>query len=294
MLHLVYRFRPTVKARADLAAFWQWIADRQLWFYADLDMVLGTRWYTVTIGDDVHCLEHHVTFADEAEWGRYRREISARSRDPEWEKRRTGQDEWYEILDARILTDPMIPVPLPAPEQPGPGSDAAALALRSRVLLDRARFVTLATSGPAGPWSSTVNYVVLHQPLRLLWYSLRDARHSMNIAGSPQVAGSIFLTGLTGSDAPSGIPIDGAQFTGECREVTADELPAYYDRYYESNFPDPAVRAEWMLPLDEFHTDGPRRFYRLDIDRWWLYDAQRWTEDKHDTRIEVSVAAIDR
>lgn len=294
MLHLVYRFRPTEKARADLAEFWRWIADRQLWFYADLDMVLGTRWYTVTIGDDVHCLEHHVIFADEAEWGRYRRAVSVRSQDPEWEKRRTGQDEWYTILDARILTDPPIPIPLPVSEQPGRASDTAALALRSRGLLDRARFVTLATSGPAGPWSSTVNYVVLYRPLRLVWYSLRDARHSVNIAGRSQVAGSIFRTGLTGADAPSGIPIDGAQFIGECHEVTADELPAYYDRYYESNFPDPAVRAEWLLPLDEFRTDGPRRFYRLDIDRWWLYDAQRWTQDKHDTRIEVPVAAIDR
>ncbi|MEV5650496.1 pyridoxamine 5'-phosphate oxidase family protein [Nocardia sp. NPDC052254] len=292
MLHLVYRFRPTAKARADLPGFWRWIADRQLWFYADLDMVLATKWFTVTIGDDVHCLEHHVTFADEAEWGRYRREIGARSGDPEWEKRRTSQDEWYDIIDARILTDPKIPIPLPTLQRSTPVTGSAALVTRSRLLLDRARFVTLATSGPSGPWSSTVNYVVLADPLRLLWYSLREAQHSRNITVCPQVSGSLFLSGLTGTEAPSGIPIDGAQFTGSCREVTAAELPAAHQYYYETNFPDPGVRADWMLPLAEFQGEGPRRFYRLDIDRWWLYDAQRWTEDKHDSRIEVRTADL--
>ncbi|WP_051021518.1 hypothetical protein [Nocardia araoensis] len=83
MLHLVYRFAPTPKARADLAAFWRWIADRQLWFYDGLDMVLDTTWHTVTIGEHVHCLEHKVTFADEAAWGRYRQEVHRRSTDPE-------------------------------------------------------------------------------------------------------------------------------------------------------------------------------------------------------------------
>jgi uncharacterized protein YhbP (UPF0306 family) len=223
--------------------------------------------------------------------------ISRRSTDPEWEQRRTGQDEWYEILDARLLTDPPIPIPLPVPEQPRRESnttDTAALVHRSDLILDRARFVTLATSGPGGPWASTVNYVALRRPLRMMWYSLRSAQHSVNLAAHPGVSGSLFLTGLTGADAPAGIPIDGAQFTGECREVTADELPEYHRNYYQSNFPDPAVREQWMLPLDEFRGNGPRRFYRLDIDRWWLYDAQRWTVDKHDSRVEVPVAAIDR
>lgn len=111
MLHLVYRFRPTTQARSDLAAFWQWISDRQEWFYAGMDMVVDLRWYTVTIGDDVHCVEHHVTFHDETAWGLYRAELRRRSQCPEWEDRRTSQEDWYEILDARLLTDPPIPPP---------------------------------------------------------------------------------------------------------------------------------------------------------------------------------------
>ncbi|WP_431045364.1 pyridoxamine 5'-phosphate oxidase family protein [Streptomyces sp. P1-3] len=83
---------------------------------------------------------------------------------------------------------------------------------RSRHLLEQARYMTLATSDGTSPWASTVNFVALHAPLRLLYYSLRTARHSRNIDGNPQVSGSIYITGLPG------FGLDGAQFTGECRE----------------------------------------------------------------------------
>ena len=33
--------------------------------------------------------------------------------------------------------------------------------------------------------------------------------------------------------------------------------------------------------------DGPRRFYLLTVNRWWLLDIERWMRDKHDTRIEI-------
>ncbi|MEV3961427.1 hypothetical protein AB0M34_11080 [Nocardia sp. NPDC050193] len=295
MLHLVYRFAPTPKARADLAAFWRWIADRQLWFYDGLDMVLDTTWHTVTIGDHVHCLEHKVTFADEAAWGRYRREVHRRATDPEWERRRTGQDQWYDIIDSRILSDPPIPVPLPGRDTARPAAAAGTFrsaSERSRYLLDRARFCTLATEGPDGPWAATVNFVARHRPLQLVWYSLREAEHSMRIAARPRVSGTMFVTGLSGAEAPAGIPIDGAQFVGSCQEVGAEELPEFYEYYYVTNFPDARERAQWALPIDTFRGDGPRRFYRLEIDRWWLYDAQRWTADKHDRRFEVGLSEI--
>ncbi|GGL11391.1 hypothetical protein GCM10011588_27320 [Nocardia jinanensis] len=265
-------------------------------------MVLDTTWHTVTIGDNVHCLEHKVTFADEAAWGEYRRAVSRRSADPEWESRRTGQDEWYDILDSRILSDP--PLPIPLPQRAAARSDSAAVSdsgaagsrsapARSSFLLDRARFVTLATTGPHGPWAATVNFVARHRPLHLIWYSLRTAEHSANIIANPRVSGSMFMTGLTGPDAPSGLPIDGAQFSGSCREVSPAELPECYEHYYAANFPDPAERADWALPVESFRGDGPRRFYRLDIERWGLYDAQRWTVDKHDTRMEVALSEIE-
>jgi uncharacterized protein YhbP (UPF0306 family) len=183
-----------------------------------------------------------------------------------------------------LLNDPPIPIPIPisqprADQSHGfsrfSDSNDAELVRRSRVLLEKARYVTVASDGRSGPWAATVNYVALTRPLRLVWYSLRNARHSNNIVTRPRVAGSLFRTDLTDNDAPSGVPIDGAQLLGECHEVPAEELPIYYHQYYEVNFPDPRVRAAWMIPLEEFHGDGPRRFYSLKIDRWWLFDAQR-------------------
>lgn len=106
MLHLVYVLRPSAHARGDLRAFWEWIRCRQTWFYEGLDMVKDLRWFVRTIGVDVHALEHFVTFDDEAAWGAYRRALAARAQDPVWEQRRVEQDVWFDILEARILTDP--------------------------------------------------------------------------------------------------------------------------------------------------------------------------------------------
>jgi uncharacterized protein YhbP (UPF0306 family) len=151
---------------------------------------------------------------------------------------------------------------------------------RSASLLDNARFLTLATRNSEESWAATVNFVPLRSPLRLLWYSLRSARHSRHIIENPQIAASIFMIGLPG------LELDGAQLTGTCQPVE-DRVADYHQLYYELNFPDETVRAQWLLPLSEFTRDGPRRFYLLTVNRWWLLDIERWRRDKYDTRIEV-------
>lgn len=125
MIYLVYTLRPTPHAQANQAEFWTWVREREQWFYHGLDMVRGTDWYVRTIGPEVHCAEHFVAFADEAAWGEYRRAVSAKSRDPQWEARRVEQGVWYDILDARILTDPPVPLGLPgkAPQHVGASQD---------------------------------------------------------------------------------------------------------------------------------------------------------------------------
>lgn len=105
MLHLVYLFRPTAHARANLKEFWTWVSEREEWFYGGLSMVTNPRWYVRTVGPDVHSIEHFISFEDEAAWGAYRKEISRRSADPSWEKRRLEQDVWWEIIEARLLND---------------------------------------------------------------------------------------------------------------------------------------------------------------------------------------------
>ncbi|MEU2718769.1 pyridoxamine 5'-phosphate oxidase family protein [Streptomyces sp. NPDC007205] len=157
---------------------------------------------------------------------------------------------------------------------------------RSQHLLDNARFMTLATSDGASPWASTVNFVALRAPLRLLFYSLRSARHSRHVERHPVVSGSIYMTGLPG------FGLDGAQFTGFCQTVDRDSLTEYHRLYYELNFPDDAIRREWLLPKEEFHGNGPRRFYVVEVRQWWLLDIDRWLQDKHDQRIAVPVRAL--
>lgn len=163
------------------------------------------------------------------------------------------------------------------------------LVARSRTLIDTARFMTLATASSDGAWASTVNYVPLDGPLRLVWYSMRQARHSRNLRGDARVSGSIFRTDL---GAASPIGLDGVQFAGTAREIPDGEAARYRDDYYRLNFPEAAVRAQWMLPLAQFVGDGPRRFYELTIERWWLLDIDRWLIDKEDRRIAVDVGEL--
>jgi uncharacterized protein YhbP (UPF0306 family) len=166
-------------------------------------------------------------------------------------------------------------------------SNTSDLATRSDVLIEGGRFVTLATTDPNGAWASTVAYVPLRDPLRLLWYSLRETRHSRNIENHPIVSGSIWMTGL-----PVGVGLDGAQFTGTARTVQPGELDAMHAWYYERSFPEESTRREWMLPAAEFHGDGARRFYLLEVREWWLLDVEQWLIDKRDQRIVVPPGMI--
>jgi len=105
VLHLMYLLKPTHKAHQDMAAFWRWVEQRDEWFYCSLAMAKERRWYIRTIGNNVHCLEHYVTFADEAAWGEYRQAVSKLCKDPEWEKIRIEQGLWWDILDSGLLSD---------------------------------------------------------------------------------------------------------------------------------------------------------------------------------------------
>ncbi|TDD28862.1 pyridoxamine 5'-phosphate oxidase family protein [Actinomadura sp. KC06] len=155
-----------------------------------------------------------------------------------------------------------------------------------RRLLDQGRFTTLATTDGTAPWASTVNFVPLRDPLRLVWYSMRDSQHSRNIETEPAVSGSIYLTGLPG------FGLDGLQFEGRAHAVPSNQVEDIHDRYYRLNFPDEADRRAWILPVQEFHGDGPRRFYIAEITRLWLLDIDRWLHDKHDRRLEVPLTAL--
>lgn|GEM_PF-2224489 len=161
-----------------------------------------------------------------------------------------------------------------------------ALLQRLELLLKTARFVTLATaSAEGGAWASTVNYVPhIDSQVRLLWYSMREARHSRNIEENAALSGSIFRTDL---QETSPLGLDGLQFRGTCHAVDEPDLEKWRSHYYQRNFPDASVRQQWMLPSTEFQGQGPRRFYVLTIEEWWLLDIDGWLKDKRDKRIEL-------
>lgn len=161
---------------------------------------------------------------------------------------------------------------------------------RSLSLLQSARFFTLASRSLDGVvWASTVNFVPAFSPVRVIWCSMRTARHSENIRQCTQVSGSVFRTDLQGV---SPLGLDGAQFTGVSREVPEHESAETHDYFSRSNFPDEALRAEWMPALSEFVGEGKRRFYELEIGEWWLLDIDHWLEARQDQRIAVSLDTL--
>ncbi|GAA4082875.1 hypothetical protein [Nonomuraea soli] len=109
MLYLVYRMRLSPRARRDMKAFWAWLEDRERWFYRDLPMVKEVRWHYSVIGD-VYTLENWAAFEDEAAWGAYRAALGTLKADTSWESERVSQEEWWDFLDTRIMTDPPVTV----------------------------------------------------------------------------------------------------------------------------------------------------------------------------------------
>ena len=109
MIYLVYKMHLSARARRDLKGFWSWLEDRERWFYDDLDMVKEVRWYYSVIGD-VYTLESWAAFDDEAGFGEYRKRLAQLKTDGDWEATRTTQEDWWEFLETRLVTDPPVAV----------------------------------------------------------------------------------------------------------------------------------------------------------------------------------------
>ncbi|MEV0899971.1 pyridoxamine 5'-phosphate oxidase family protein [Actinoplanes sp. NPDC049802] len=164
---------------------------------------------------------------------------------------------------------------------------------RTRRLLDRARYVNLATVSPEGePWVATLEYAWFAGPLRLVFGSATGSRHSLDVAANASVSGALFT-------APAGPGLDvaatdGAQFTGTCVEISPDDLPGYHAGFYRAVFPDPRQRAEYQLEPARLAAPAAHRLYLVTVDRWWLIDTSTWETDRIDRRTEVPRDDLDR
>jgi hypothetical protein len=98
VLYLGYSFVPTAYAREREDEFWQWMRDRERWFYTGLAMVCGWTWTIEVAGENAGAIHHQVAFTGDTELTCYRRVLYQRAvDDPAWEARRTEQDRWYAI-----------------------------------------------------------------------------------------------------------------------------------------------------------------------------------------------------
>lgn len=179
----------------------------------------------------------------------------------------------------------------PQPQPQDAAAEMNSMVGRTRRVLNEARYLSLATvSGEGRPWVATLEYAWLAEPLRFVFGSATGSQHSRDIASSPRISGSLFLSG--GTDGLDIAAVDGAQFTGECSEISPGELDQYYSAFYEAVFPDEQQRAEWMLPQSSLRAPADHRLYLVEVERWWLIDTRTWAQDRIDRRIEVALAEL--
>jgi uncharacterized protein YhbP (UPF0306 family) len=159
------------------------------------------------------------------------------------------------------------------------------LADRTRRILVEAKYLALSTVSSDGqPWSSVLQYAYLPTPLRFLFGSATESSHSRHIAANPAVSGSLFVTGDGALTA-----VDGAQFSGTCRELTAAEVREHHATFYDALLPDEESRAEYTLPVAALLPPADHRIYQITVDRLWLIDTSTWIEDRIDRRVEVTL-----
>lgn len=160
-------------------------------------------------------------------------------------------------------------------------------AARTRHLLEEAKYLSLATvSTGEQPWSAVLQYAWLPNPLRFLYGSAIQSRHSTDIATRPRVSGSLFVAGK------ELMAVDGAQFQGTCRELCATEVTEHHATFYDSVLPNAKDRAEWTLPVSALAPPAPHRLYLIEVEQWWLVDTRTWAEDRIDRRVEVPLAEL--
>lgn len=137
------------------------------------------------------------------------------------------------------------------------------LSLRERVLEQLAdhHVLTLATTGPEGPWAAAVFYA--HDDLTLYFLSSPTSRHSLNIAAGAEVAATIQR------DYDDWPGIHGLQLRGRAEPVPANEVAIVRERYGK------------RFPVVGLAARAPAAIVRaLDRIRWYvLYPRSIWVVD---------------
>ncbi len=159
----------------------------------------------------------------------------------------------------------------------GTGSPAA----RAAAILRANGFIVTGVADEDGPWTAAVHYRLLHEAA-LYFESDHRSRHGRAIDASGIASGVIFDSSIQPIDA------DGVQLRTRARSIepTAEAVAATLN---ERLFPPAQPVAEETA---EILAIEPKRLYRLDIERLYVFDRDAWRRQGTDDRIEVDAAEV--
>ena len=130
-------------------------------------------------------------------------------------------------------------------------------------LIERERFMTLATADPDGrPWASPVWYAP-DGPFELLWVSRPGARHSRNLATRPELGIVIFDSTQTPGE------VEAVYMEARAEETDPQRIAIFSRRSVAQGM------AEWPVVPDHL------RLYSAVV-------SQHWVLDSRDQRVPVT------
>ncbi|SFU82412.1 pyridoxamine 5'-phosphate oxidase family protein [Xenorhabdus koppenhoeferi] len=158
-------------------------------------------------------------------------------------------------------------------------------------LLSNIRFFNLSTHDPDADsvWSSTIFYIPKYNPLTLIWYSKQETRHSRELYNNPRVSGTIYSSRVL---PDSSLDLAGSQFIGYARQIPDGQLQETYDYFFLKTYPDENIRKKKARPISDYQGNAPRRFYELEIQAWWVYDSDAWSQNQDDDRVQVPLSEL--
>ena len=130
----------------------------------------------------------------------------------------------------------------------------------AREILDRIRYVVLATIDEDGRTRSSPVYFTPHGYEDLYWVSYADTHHSRNLARDNRLGGVVF-----DSTRPPG-ESSAVYVTGSAREIPADELAEHLPRAF-----DPEGRGGRRFSADELSDGDGLRLWVLHVTDWEVH-----------------------
>jgi uncharacterized protein YhbP (UPF0306 family) len=110
------------------------------------------------------------------------------------------------------------------------------------------------------PWVCEVHFVY-DDDLNIYWRSKPSRRHSQEIARNPNVAANIVQQHGKG-DKPRGLYVEGT-----AQQVNIEPNSAVHSLFHDR-------LGDFAADLSDLDEDDGRKFYKLTVSKWYLFDAR--------------------